>query len=167
VAVSPSPGERFATPQTTISFRGITPAALGTVRVTGSRSGVHAGSLVADPAGYTIWRPRVAFVPGERVTVHTAVVIAGTGGDSFSFAVAHIAPDASTMLAPESGTGPRASAAATPSGQAFSSISPQAAATCKPGKQSFRSEPGLRPPGACVNLAAHGTATGYLFVTPA
>jgi len=167
VAVSPSPGERFATPQTTISFRGITPAALGTVRVTGSRSGVHAGSLAADPAGYTIWRPRAAFAPGERVTVHTAVVIAGAGGDSFSFAVAHIAPDASKMLAPDSGTGPGANAAATPSGPAFSSISPQAAATCKPGQRSFRSEPGLRPPRACVNLAAHGTAPGYLFVTPA
>src|SRR5690348_1657719 len=31
VAVSPSPGDRFATPQTTISFRGVTPAALGSV----------------------------------------------------------------------------------------------------------------------------------------
>ena len=33
-------------------------------------------------------------------------------------------------------------------------------------RPSFRSEPGLHPPGACVNLAAHGTAPGDLFVTP-
>ena len=65
VAVSPSPGDRFAIPQTTISFRGVTPAALGTVRVTGSRSGVHPGSLVADPEGATIWKPRAPFVPGS------------------------------------------------------------------------------------------------------
>src|SRR5262245_4597976 len=66
VAVSPSPGERFATPQTTISFRGITPAVLGRVRVTGSRSGAHLGSVMADPDGATIWRPRTGFVAGER-----------------------------------------------------------------------------------------------------
>jgi hypothetical protein len=34
-------------------------------------------------------------------------------------------------------------------------------------RQTFRSEPGLHPPGACINLAAHGTAPGFLFVTPA
>jgi hypothetical protein len=70
VAVSPSPGDRFATPQTTISFRGVTPAALGPVRVTGSRTGVHPGRLVADPDGYTIWKPRAPFASGERVSVH-------------------------------------------------------------------------------------------------
>lgn len=148
VAVSPSPGDRFATPQTTISFRGVTPAALGTVRVTGSHSGVHAGRLVADPAGYTIWKPQAAFVPGERVTVHTAVVLAGAGGDSFSFTVARVAPKAT------------ASSSATPSG------SPRAGSTCTPHLPSFHSAPGLTPPGACVNLAATGTAPGYLFVTP-
>ena len=168
VAVSPSPGDRFATPQTTISFRGVTPAALGTVRVTGSRSGAHAGSLVADPAGYTIWKPRVAFRPGERVTVHTSVVIAGAGGDNFSFGVARIAPHASGPLPPGSGTGPKAtiSGSATPSGPVSSPASPRAAGTCTPQLPSFRSEPSLTPPGACVNLAATGTAPGYLFVTP-
>ena len=168
VAVSPAPGDRFATPQTTISFRGVAPAALGTVRVTGSRSGVHPGRLVADPDGASIWKPRAPFAAGERVTVRTAVAIAGAGGDSFSFTVARIAPHASTMLAPESGTGPRAtvSGSATRPGAASSSGSPEAAATCKPVRPSFRSEPGLHPSGACVNVAAHGTAPGDLFVTP-
>ena len=168
VAVSPSPGDRFATPQTTISFRGITPAALGTVRVAGSRSGAHPGSLVADPDGYTIWKPRAAFLPGERVIVRTAVAISGAGGDSFSFTVARIAPHASEILPPDSAAGPRATvrAPATRSGPASSPGSPQAAATCRPVLPSFRSEPSLTPPGACVNLAATGTASGYLFVTP-
>lgn len=167
VAVSPSPGDRFATPQTTISFRGVTPAALGTVRVTGSRSGVHPGSLVADPKGATIWKPRAPFAPGERVTVHTAVTIAGARGDSFSFTVARIAPHAPEVLSPESGTGARAtvSASAAPPEPA-SSLPRQVAATCKPGLISFRSEPDLLPPGDCVNQAATGTAPGFLLVAP-
>jgi hypothetical protein len=168
VAVSPSPGDRFATPQTTISFRGITPAKLGPVLVTGSRSGVHPGSLVADPDGATIWKPRAPFVPGERVTVHTVMGIAGAGGDSFSFTVARIARHAPEVLPPDSGTGPRAtvSTSATPAGPASASGSPQVAAACKPGLPSFRSEPDLSPPGDCVNQAATGTAPGFLFVTP-
>jgi Arylsulfotransferase (ASST) len=171
VTVSPSPGDRFAAPRITISFRGITPAALGAVRVTGSRSGVHPGALVADPDGFTIWKPRAPFLPGERVTVHTAVAIAGAGGDSFSFAVARIAPRAPGVLPPDSGTGSRAtvSASLTRSGSASSSGSSHAAATaatCTPVLPSFRSEPDLTPPGACVNLAATRTAPGYLLVTP-
>jgi Arylsulfotransferase (ASST) len=169
VAVSPSPGDRFATPQSTISFRGVTPAALGTVRVTGSRSGVHPGSLVADPAGATIWKPRAPFIPGERVTVHTAVTIAGARGDSFYFTVARIAPHAPEVLPLESGTtgtGATVSAAATPPGPASSSPRSQVAATCQPGLISFRSEPDLLPPGDCVNQAATGTAPGFLFVDP-
>jgi hypothetical protein len=168
VAVSPSPGDRFATPQTTISFRGVTPAALGTVHVTGSRSGVHPGSLVADPEGATIWKPRAPFVPGERVTVHTDVTIAGARGNSFYFTVAHIAPRAPEVLPLESGTGTGAtvSASATPHGPASSSPRSQVAATCKPGLISFRSEPDLLPPGDCVNQAATGTAPGFLFVDP-
>jgi hypothetical protein len=164
VAVSPSPGDRFATPQTTISFRGVTPATLGTVRVTGSRSGVHAGSAVADPDGGVIWKPRAAFVPGERVTVRTAIAIAGARGDSFSFGVARVASGAPEVLPPASGTGPTGavSRSATPARPAVS----HAAATCKPGLASFRGAPDLTPPGDCVNRAAVRTAAGYLFVTP-
>jgi arylsulfotransferase ASST len=162
VAVSPSPGDRFATPRTTISFRGVTPGALGAVRVTGSRSGVHAGRLVADPDGATIWRPRAAFAPGERVTVHTAVPIAGARGNGFSFTVARVASHAPEVLPPASGTGPHA----TVSASAPRTRPARAAATCKPGLPSFRSAPDLAPPGDCVNHAAGKTAAGDLFVTP-
>jgi hypothetical protein len=169
VTVSPSPGDRFATPQTTISFRGVTPAALGTVRVTGSRSGVHPGRLVADPKGATIWKPRAPFVSGERVTVHTAVTIAGArGGNNFSFTVARIPPHRPEVQRPESGSAPRAtvSTSAARPGPASSSHPPQAAATCTPGVNSLRSVPDLSPPTACVNQAATRTAPGFLFVTP-
>jgi Arylsulfotransferase (ASST) len=164
VATSPAPGDRFAAPQSNISFRGITPAALGAVRVTGSRSGVHAGSLVGDPAGAAVWQPRAPFTPGERVTVQTGVAIAGATGDEFSFDVARIAADAPEVLPPASGTGPKAAvdASADPS----ASASPQVVATCTPSLMSFHSEPGLTPPGACVNQPASGSAPGYLFVAP-
>ena len=155
VASSPAPGERFAPPQSDISFRGISPAALGAVRVTGSRSGVHAGSLVADPAGATIWQPRVQFRAGERVTVQTTVPIAGANGDSFTFTVARIAPHAPKVL-PDNGAGPEG---------APNSAALQVAA-CTPALSSYRSEPGLTPPAACVNQPATGTAPGYLFTTP-
>jgi hypothetical protein len=169
VTVSPSPGDRFATPQTTISFRGVTPAALGTVRVTGSRSGVHPGRLVADPKGATIWKPWAPFVSGERVTVHTALTIAGARGDNnFSFTVARIPPHAPEVLPPGSGSGPRAtvSTSAARPGSASSSRPSRVAAACQPALLSFRSEPDLSPPGACVNQAATRTAPGFLFVTP-
>ncbi len=162
VAVSPSPGDRFATPQTTISFRGVTPAALGAVRVTGSRSGVHPGRMVADPDGAAIWKPRAVFVPGERVTVHTAVAIAGAKGDSFSFTVARVASHAPEVLPPASGTGP----SATVSVSASPPVPSRAAATCKMELPSYRSAPDLHPPGDCVNHAAAKTAAGDLFVTP-
>jgi hypothetical protein len=166
VATSPSPGDRFATPQTTISFRGITPAGLGSVRVIGSRSGVHRGRLVADPAGATIFRPRIPFVPGERVTVRTGVPIAGAGGDSFSFTVAHVAPNAPEVLPPGSGTGPDATVSTSPEPPSPAGSS-RTAATCTPRLPTYHSEPYLLPPGACVNQAAAGTAPGYLFATPA
>jgi hypothetical protein len=168
VAVSPSPGDDFATAQTTISFRGITPAALGSVRVIGSRSGLHAGRLVADPDGATIWKPRKAFTAGERVTVHTSVAIAGAGGDSFSFSVARVAPHFPEVLPPSSGTGPRAvvTTAGLRAGRAVAPRSPDTA-KCDPRLDAFRSEPNLLPPGDCVNTPASGTAPGDLFVTPA
>jgi hypothetical protein len=146
VATSPAPGDGFASSQTAISFRGISSAALGRVRVTGSRSGVHAGTLVSDPAGATIWKPRAAFVPGERVSVETAVAIAGANGSDFSFTVARVDPDAPEV---------DASAATT---------APQVAAVCTPPAPSYHSEPSLIPPGACVNQPASGTAPGYLLV---
>lgn len=51
VSVFPVPGARVAAPQTQITFRGIPVSQLGRVIVTGSRSGRHAGRVVADSDG--------------------------------------------------------------------------------------------------------------------
>jgi hypothetical protein len=161
VTTSPAPGDRFASARTAISFRGISTADLGSVRVTGSQSGMHAGSFVSDPAGATVWKPQAAFVPGERVTVDTAVAIAGANGDNFTFTVARVDPDAPEILSPASGTGPKGTV--DPSAP---TVSPLVAATCTPPQLSYFSEPGLNSAGACVNQAASGTAPGYLFVAP-
>src|SRR5262249_34887546 len=60
-----------------------------------------------------------------------------------------------------SGTGPSGTV-----GASAPTISPLVAATCNPPVLSYHSEPSLSPPGACVNQAASGTATGYLFAAP-
>src|SRR5437588_4590160 len=44
----PSPSTRFAAPGTQIAFRGLTVRQLGSITVTGSRSGTHLGRLVPD-----------------------------------------------------------------------------------------------------------------------
>ena len=51
VVTFPLPGTETASPRTQISFRGVKPGELGTVRVTGSRSGRHGGRLRAHSDG--------------------------------------------------------------------------------------------------------------------
>ena len=68
----PLPGTTTANPRTQISFRGLAPDKIGTVTVTGSRSGRHSGSLRAHSdrlgASFVPVRP---FSPGERVAVRS------------------------------------------------------------------------------------------------
>jgi hypothetical protein len=88
VVVFPSPGTRFATPQTQISFRGVAPARLGHVTVTGSHSGVHRGRIRPDSDGRgASFYPDRRFRPGELVTVHGAVAILGGRGGMFTFRI--------------------------------------------------------------------------------
>jgi hypothetical protein len=73
-AVFPLPGTTTATPRTQISFRDVAPGEIGTVRVTGSRSGRHSGSLRAHSDGRgASFVPARAFRAGERVTVRSRV----------------------------------------------------------------------------------------------
>ncbi|HZE16230.1 MAG TPA: hypothetical protein VE197_11270, partial [Mycobacterium sp.] len=48
VSVFPLPGSKFSMPATQITFRGVAPASIGPVQVTGSQSGAHPGRLMAD-----------------------------------------------------------------------------------------------------------------------
>ncbi len=143
VTVSPAPDTRDASTGTQISFLGVPAGELSNVVVTGSRSGAHAGRLLAysqgDGASFVSSRP---FAAGELVTVRA--VLSGPGLTipfAWSFTVV-----SDTI---------HSAAASTP---------PPAA---KPSDfQSFPSRPDLRPP--TVTVAAHGgaTAPGDLFLAP-
>jgi hypothetical protein len=88
VSVYPTPGDRYETPATQISFRGIAPGAIGSVTVTGSRTGLHPGQLLphSDRNGAS-FVPARTFAPGERVTVRTSLNIVGGKAGRFSFAI--------------------------------------------------------------------------------
>lgn len=89
VAVFPIPGDRVAAPSSQIAFRGISPFALGTVTVVGSRSGGHAGSIAGDSDGEGgSFIPSAPFLPGETVTVTTPFDVVGAPTGTFSFTVA-------------------------------------------------------------------------------
>src|ERR1700749_2035833 len=69
VSVYPLPGSKYNLPATQVTFRGVAPGAVGVVTVTGSKSGVHTGSLVADSDGMgASFVPAQSFRPNETVT---------------------------------------------------------------------------------------------------
>jgi hypothetical protein len=89
VSVFPVPGDRVASPQTQIAFRGLPVRRLHGVIVTGSRSGRHAGRLVSDSDHQGgSFLPNKAFAPGEVVTVKTKLHIRGAPRGTFRFTVA-------------------------------------------------------------------------------
>lgn len=70
IAAYPSPGVRVASNETTISFRGVKPKALGKITVRGSHSGIHKGRLVAHTDGRGVsFVPKKNFFFKEKVTV--------------------------------------------------------------------------------------------------
>jgi hypothetical protein len=98
VAVSPEPGTPDASPSTQISFLGTAATTVSDVRVTGSRSGAHAGVMRAYSTGTgESFLPAYPFVAGERVTVTAQVQTGGaTHAASTSFTIAHQAPVSQT-----------------------------------------------------------------------
>ena len=91
VAVSPEPGTPDASPSTQISFLGSAGTSVSSVRVSGSRSGVHAGVLrpysTGAGASFLVSHP---FSAGERVSVTATVTSAGSSTQArTSFTVAH------------------------------------------------------------------------------
>jgi Arylsulfotransferase (ASST) len=68
--VLPFPGTPDAAPGSSIDLPAVSPAQVQSVIAVGSRSGLHAGRLNAQPAGHgTAFTPTRHFYPGERVTV--------------------------------------------------------------------------------------------------
>jgi Arylsulfotransferase (ASST) len=98
VSAFPAPGTPTALRGTEISLRGVAPGEIGTVTVTGSRSGRHAGSLAAHPDGRgASFVPRRRFRPGERVTVRTGLDVRGASGGDYRFTVARGDFEAGTL----------------------------------------------------------------------
>jgi hypothetical protein len=93
VAVFPIPGSQVASPRAQIAFRGVPASQLGTVTVTGSRSGAHSGSIESDSDGQgASFLPDKPFDAGESVTVSTSLDILGASKGTFRFTVASPAP---------------------------------------------------------------------------
>ena len=89
VSAFPSPGTPTALRATEISLRGIAPGAIGSVLVTGSRSGRHEGTLEPHPdGGGASFVPHRRFRPGERVTVRTRLDVRGARDGDFRFTIA-------------------------------------------------------------------------------
>jgi Arylsulfotransferase (ASST) len=141
VSVYPTPGDRYELPHTQISFRGIAPSKIGSVVVVGSRTGAHAGLLVAhsdgNGASLVFARP---FAPGERVTVTTGLNVIGASNGTFSFGIEHPGPPLpGTPLPRAKGSG---------------------------GVQRFRTNPGLRPAAVLVTKNRTPASDGDIFVAP-
>jgi hypothetical protein len=137
--VIPFPGTPDASPNTQITFPALVRSEIRSVTAIGSRSGAHAGRLVALPGGRgAAFLPDRGFAGGERVSVvaHLTSAAAGTASGApnttelrFSFTVARNAPAGlrtRTSLAPPTASGNKP--------------------TNGPGTQRFHSAPNLRPP---------------------
>jgi hypothetical protein len=89
VSVFPIVGSQVASPQTQIAFRGVDPSLLTGVQVSGSESGPHSGTVMADSdrqGGSFI--PAAPFDPGETVTVTTGLDLVGAPSGTYQFKVA-------------------------------------------------------------------------------
>ncbi len=140
VSVFPISGGHVAAPATQITFRGVAAAQLGPITVTGSRSGVHSGQVVADSDGDgASFIPAERFTPGETVTVTTGLEIAGGAGGTYRFTIAE--PGGPIRIAPRIHA-PRA----------------------RGDVDRFASAAGLTPPAVTVDHLPRGAESGDLFV---
>ena len=142
VTVSPLPGSRDASPETQISFLGVPARELAHISVTGSRTGRHAGRLLAYSQGDgASFLPARRFAEGERVQVRASIRSPGRARTLLDrFAVAVGDPISST---------------------------PERVHRGRAGEvQRFRSRPDLHPPTVAVSASAAGTAPGDIFAAP-
>ncbi len=151
VIVSPQPDSMDASAQTQISMLGAPAGELSDVTVTGSRSGAHAGRLVAysqgDGASFLPARP---FAAGELVTVH-AQLLGGAAPIPFAWRFTVAVRDVPGSTSNAVGTGTTKSAAPPPPPKEF---------------QRFHSRPQLRPPDVTVSAKADTATGGDIFIAP-
>lgn len=142
VSVFPSPGTTYAEPGTQITFRGVSAALIGSVKVVGSSSGTHTGHIAADSDGNGgSFMPDKPFSPGETVTVSTGLNVVGGNSGAFQFKVA----------VPYGAIGP---------------MSINMAPAGSNGVQHFHSRPDLLPAAITVNKNSAPAAPGDIFVAP-
>ncbi len=159
--VLPFPGTPDATPATRVVFPAVSPGEIASVRVLGSRSGLHAGRLSAQPAGHgSAFAPDHPFAPGESVAVTAklrsaaAAIASGARGSNtlhFSFQIARIASIAERN-APASmvdGVGAGAAAQSSP----------------RPKTHTFVTLPGDKPPVVNISGKDSDTTSGDIFLT--
>ena len=150
--VSPYPNSKFVEPGVQVSVLGAPMWDLGSWTFTGSKSGAHAGAFHAysqgDGASFVFTHP---FTPGEVVTVHTNMDVAGVTGHTYTFTIA-------TPVAVIAGVHP-AGAGVTPVPAARRSGG-------RPATSHFRSEPSLKPPVLTVTTDKPGVAPGDIFLDP-
>jgi hypothetical protein len=142
VAVFPIPGDKVAAPSTQLTFRGLPIAQLGTITVTGSKSGAHTGRLEADSDGAGgSFMPTKPFTAGETVTVKTSLDVPGSRSGTYSF----------TVQTPGHPAGVRPL---------------KAAPRTRGDVWTYRSRPDLRPAAVTVNHLPSHAAPGDLFIAP-
>jgi Arylsulfotransferase (ASST) len=142
VSAFPIPGDRVASPQTQITLRGIAPAQIGRVVVTGAVSGRHSGRLEADSDRQgASFLPTKPFAPGERVTVRTQLRVRGARDGTYHFTVA------------------------TPAG-AIPAMPLLPAPRVTGDELTFQTRPDLTPAAVEITKESARTAPGDIFVTP-
>jgi Arylsulfotransferase (ASST) len=141
VDVYPSAGTRVASPRTQISLRGIAPAQIGRVTITGSRTGRHAFRVAAhsDGQGASLL-PRIRFRAGEVVQVRTPFDLTGSTNRQIRFRVARVV-EPPRIYFPDPIGNPN-------------------------GVQRFRSDAGVQPPQLRVRTSSPAAAPGDIFVAP-
>jgi hypothetical protein len=144
VSAFPSPGTVAARAETQISLRGAPASQLGTITVTGERSGAHPGRLLEHSDGRgASFVPDAAFAQGERVIVRTGLDVAGGRGGAFSFVV----PRRPSPKRPESGKLP------------LPKLPPAAT-------DHFRSRGDLHAPSVRIMRRRKGISPGYVLLAP-
>jgi hypothetical protein len=144
VTAFPVPGTQTAAARTEISLRGVAPDQVGTVTVTGSRSGSVAGELRPHSDGKgASFVPSRALRGGERIRVRTGLAVRGARNGDFRFTV-----------------GRRPAPRQVNDGELVLPELP-------PGNyDSFRSDPDLKAPVVRITQPARNTAPGDIFVSP-
>jgi hypothetical protein len=142
ISVFPIAGSWVASPSTQIAFRGMAIGKLGTITVTGSRSGRHAGRMMADSDGRGgSFIPSSPFTTGETVTVTTKQNIVGGSHGTFHFTVAQ------------------------PAGPIYPAPRPTIPRVASDVER-FHSRPDLIPPTVRVTLNSSHTAPGDIMLAP-